>query len=157
MKAYELSWERLLVVDALSREQLTGNLRPGRPPEVSVVLVQLGENEKPSNRSIGEASILAKRMALDDAVKVVREGSMQSCDLPCTPYRGSDLNQQYYDGGFLLFDPLQQLYNRKISSVLSECTGSEAVDQVLDLEPTLPPEIALKIRDTLTATPSWRN
>ena len=113
-------------------------VRPGRSPENSVVLLQIGKNEELQGRSDSESGVLAKRMSPEEAMKVMRAGSLVTCDRPdiFTP-------QHYYDSGILLYDPKKQLYDKSQPSLDIEWN---AIDQVLELKPVLPPEIALRIK-----------
>lgn len=126
----------------------TNIVRPGRSSEVSVVLLQKGKNEKPEGQTVSGSGVLAKRMVPEEAMKVMRAGSLVNCDRPSDNFEERDISpQHYYDGGILLYDPMKQLYDQRRPSSLPEDVERSAVDQVLGLEPVLPPEIALQIRN----------
>ena len=114
-------------------------VRPGRSSEISVVLLQVGNNEELQRRSDSESGVLAKRMLPEEALKVMRAGSLLAYDRP------DDGPQHYYDSGILLYDPKKQLYDKSRPSLLPD-KERNAIDQVLELAPVLPPEIALQIK-----------
>ncbi len=146
-----MSWNQIIVVDALSREQLSGEVRPGRSPEVSVVLVQTSDLLENYHHSLlgKENRVLAKRMSVHEATRTIREPVPENYGLPLDHIGNSKriFPQHYYESGVLLYDPEKQLYDKSILSSLSEDTQLRPIDQVLELKPTLPAEIAIKIRD----------
>ena len=80
-------------------------------------------------------------MPPEAVMKVMRAGSLVTCDRPNNERIVNP--QHYYEGGMFLYDPMKQLYDKSRPSLLPE---RNAVDQVLDLKPALPPEIALQIK-----------
>ena len=119
-------------------------VRPGRSSEVSIILLQKHRNERIEDGSDCEFGVLAKRMAPEEAMKVIRADSLVTCDWL---NKDPESPQHYYNGGILLYDPTKQLYDKRRPSLLSGNRERDPVDQVFELEPILPPELALQIRN----------
>lgn len=134
-------------MDNLSREQLTGDVRPGRPTDVSVVYVQIdgtrgyGLYGKPGE----EIHVMAKRMHILDAQKALRKQKSVSFKIPRNNEERPETPQEYYDAGILLYDPSKSVYDKSLPSNNKPNPTADAVNQVLSLHPPLPPEVTLKI------------
>lgn len=143
-----LGWKQLIIVDGLSREQLTGNVRLGRSKEVSVVYVQIdgdsghGLYSKPSEH----IHVMAKRMHILDAQKALTEQKSLSSNLLRIDEEHIETPQDYYDAGLLLYDPSKSVYDTSRPSVNAPNPTEDAITEVCSLHPPLPPEVTLKIR-----------
>lgn len=136
-------------MDSLSRENLTGNVRSGRPTEVSVVYVQIdgtrghGLYSKPSE----EIHVMAKRMHILDAQKALIEQKSVSFNIQMNMEGRLETSQDYYDAGILLYDPSKSVYDKLHSSNNAPYGIADAINQVFFLHPSLPPEITSRISD----------
>ncbi|KAL8704950.1 MAG: hypothetical protein Q9201_001896 [Fulgogasparrea decipioides] len=146
--AYALGWKRLIIVDALSREQLTGDVRPGRSTDVSVVYVQLDNTKGDGKNSMPceEVNVIAKRMNIDSARQTIREQKPVSNGIPRENGSLEGTLQEWFEAGMLLYDPLKPIYDKTLSSSPITYEVDRAIDQVLSLRTPLPYEVAAMIK-----------
>ncbi|KAL8729985.1 MAG: hypothetical protein Q9181_004821 [Wetmoreana brouardii] len=145
--AYTLAWKRLIIVDALSREQLTGHVRPGRSTDVSVVYVQLDGTKGDGIDSMPcEVNIIAKRMYIDRARQAIREQKRVLNEIPRDNGSLDGTLQEWFEAGMLLYDPLKPIYDKTLSSSLTTDEVGRAIEQVLSLRTCFPSEVAAMIK-----------
>lgn len=136
-------------MDSLSREQLTGNARPGRDTEVSVVYVQIDRDTGDGlyGKSSEETHVMAKRMHILDARKALVEQKPLSSDLSSSIADQNESPEAYYDAGILLYDPSKSVYDKSYPSIDAPNPIANAIKQVFALQPPLPPEVILRISE----------
>lgn len=137
----------MIIVDALSEEQLSGNVRQGRSRGLSVVYVQVDgtKGEGIYAKTGWDMNVMAKRMDIGDARDAVRECKAIPFAVPHSHDMHFGGPGAYYGGGILLYDPARPVYDKTISSPSDPDDIASATRQALALDPPLPPEIVTKI------------
>ncbi|KAL8637274.1 MAG: hypothetical protein Q9228_005434 [Teloschistes exilis] len=145
--AFTLGWKQITIVDALTHEQLTGKVRPGRSTDISIIYVQIDSatEDGAEANSVKDTTVLAKRINIVTAPSKLRERILVS-------WGPTDKNkpeirspQAYYEKGMLLYDHFKPVYNKAFSPSSTTDDVSHARAQVLSLDPPLPVELTDKI------------
>ncbi|KAL8689524.1 MAG: hypothetical protein Q9218_004823 [Villophora microphyllina] len=147
--AFAMGRDRIILVDALTSDQLTGKVRPGRSKDVSIVYVQIDRATKHKARlsSVKDTTVWAKRLNIDTVPWMLKERTSVSWG---TTYDWCDRKyirtpQQYYDAGMLLYDANKPVYDKTFSPSNTSDDFAHAMAQILSLDPPLPAELTDKI------------
>lgn len=142
-----LGWKQIVIVDPLSREQLTGNHRPGRSRETSVVYVRI-------NGPIGdciypevcwEMNFMARRMQIKSAQESLRKqkGGIQ-CPLKGA-YRACASVWRLFRSSNTPLGPLKPIYDKTVRSTNAPNEADRAINEVVFLRPPLALEVARQL------------
>ena len=133
----------------MTREQLTGDVRPGRSRDVSVVYVQIDETKGHglNGKSGEELHVTARRMHTLYAQKALTEQKSLSFNISRKNQERRETPQEYYDAGILLYDPSKSVHDKSLPSDSPPDPTADTINQVFLLQPPLPPEVTLKIRE----------
>ena len=144
------NWWRVLIVDPLTRDHLLGKVRPGRSPEISVILAQeVAVDERMNGKRNGGTAVMAKRMHPREALRVARNKTDPGYfDRSVAEKEMFFVPQTWYHSGLMLMNHNNKLYDNFSHDLpnVFDAAQRHPLEQVLSRY-LLPTEIALKIYD----------
>ena len=138
-------WNNVLYFDSLSRSQLDGVVRPGRPAAVSLIITQISPPQPSSSESDNvtprrSSLINAKRVYIPEINDVVDGKSICNIEFDEKIKNRTD-PQSWYDQGMMLFDPQRPLFNRSFPTAEDQARGRNQADDALHTMRSAPREI----------------
>ena len=146
-KVYELSTlahhqglNFLILIDSLTQSQLSGNVRPGRSPYPSIILVSIHSAQGTTIKTA--PLVAARRLDLKDLWQL-----FQRLNLPLiiSENRGYTLAQSYFNQGLILADPHRSIFDRSMPSQDEQSIKYQQQDQIIHRIGDLPTELAQMI------------
>ncbi|KAI4244936.1 MAG: hypothetical protein LQ352_006687 [Teloschistes flavicans] len=156
--AYTLGWKQITVVDALTHEQLTRKVRPGRSTNISVLYVQMetAVKDEADASPVNETTVLAKRINIATVPPALRERIVVSWGPADEDHPELQTPEYHYEKGMLLYDPLKPVYDKSFSPRNTTDDVFSARNQALSLDPPLPVELTDQITAYAEEEPDTR-